>query len=232
MVDTPSLHITSFPLRFLACVDFLTGGFKDDRGRRREVEIVWLSEKMNTVLSPTSSPRLSKTYASLCPLFSKSTHIELPRKKGSQNSRLRCNCSIWPGGPASGDGASSNKNILDAFFLGKAVAEALNERIESTVGEFLSTVGRLQAEQQKQVQDFQAEVLQRAKTAKEKAAREAMEAQGLIAKSAIETKVADSATSITSNFATDPVTSVQSTGETETKPDNEEEPTMSSSNDE
>jgi len=39
--------------------------------------------------------------------------------------------------------------------LGKAVAEALNERIESTVGEILSTVGRLQAEQQKQVQDFQ-----------------------------------------------------------------------------
>ena len=39
--------------------------------------------------------------------------------------------------------------------MGKAAAEALNERIESAVGEFLSTVGRLQAEQQKQVQDFQ-----------------------------------------------------------------------------
>ena len=39
--------------------------------------------------------------------------------------------------------------------MGKAFAEALNERIESTVGEFLSTVGRLQAEQQKQVQEFQ-----------------------------------------------------------------------------
>lgn len=54
-----------------------------------------------------------------------------------------------------GDGDSSSRTVLDAFFLGKAVAEALNERIESTVGEFLSTVGRLQAEQQKQVQDFQ-----------------------------------------------------------------------------
>ncbi|GKA37395.1 hypothetical protein Tco_0723960 [Tanacetum coccineum] len=32
--------------------------------------------------------------------------------------------------------------------------EGLNERIRSTVGEFLSTVGRLQAEQQKQVQEF------------------------------------------------------------------------------
>ena len=55
----------------------------------------------------------------------------------------------------SGDSDSSNRSVLDAFFLGKAVAEALNERIESTVGEILSTVGRLQAEQQKQVQDFQ-----------------------------------------------------------------------------
>ncbi|KAK4781435.1 hypothetical protein SAY86_015537 [Trapa natans] len=48
---------------------------------------------------------------------------------------------------------------------------------------FLSTIGRLQAEQQKQVQDFQEEVFERAKRAKEKAARESMEAQELIPKS-------------------------------------------------
>lgn len=52
-------------------------------------------------------------------------------------------------------GDNESRNVLDAFFLGKALAEALNERIESTIGEFLSVVGRLQAEQQKQVQDFQ-----------------------------------------------------------------------------
>jgi hypothetical protein len=52
-------------------------------------------------------------------------------------------------------GNGDSKSVLDAFFLGKALAEALNERIESTVGEFLSAIGRLQAEQQKQVQDFQ-----------------------------------------------------------------------------
>ncbi|GJY14743.1 hypothetical protein Tco_0385165 [Tanacetum coccineum] len=78
---------------------------------------------------------------------------------------------------------NESKEVLDAFFLGKAFAEALNERIESTVGEFLSTVGRLQAEQQKQVQEFQDEVLERAKKAKEKAAREAMEAQGIVPQS-------------------------------------------------
>ncbi|KAJ8534589.1 hypothetical protein K7X08_016317 [Anisodus acutangulus] len=91
------------------------------------------------------------------------------------------NFSSGPGVPPPGENES--KNILDAFFLGKALAEAVTERIESTVGEFLSTVGRLQAEQQKQVQDFQEEVLERAKQAKEKAARETMETQGLISNS-------------------------------------------------
>ncbi|EYU46342.1 hypothetical protein MIMGU_mgv1a014561mg [Erythranthe guttata] len=76
----------------------------------------------------------------------------------------------------SADSENESRAILDAFFLGKAVAEALNERIESSVGEFLSTIGRLQAEQQKQVQEFQA------RRAKEQAAREAMEAKGLIPK--------------------------------------------------
>ena len=52
-------------------------------------------------------------------------------------------------------GENESKQVLDAFFLGKAFAEALNERVESAVGEFLSTVGRLQSEQQKQVQEFQ-----------------------------------------------------------------------------
>ncbi|KAG6785331.1 hypothetical protein POTOM_011061 [Populus tomentosa] len=79
-------------------------------------------------------------------------------------------------------GDSDSRSVLDAFFLGKAVAEALNERVESAVGEFLSTIGRLQAEQQKQIQDFQEDVLGRAKKAKEQAAREAMEGQGIIPK--------------------------------------------------
>lgn len=52
-------------------------------------------------------------------------------------------------------GESDSKTVLDAFFLGKALGEALTERIESTVGEFLSTIGRLQSEQQKQVLEFQ-----------------------------------------------------------------------------
>ncbi|KAF8014811.1 hypothetical protein BT93_H0565 [Corymbia citriodora subsp. variegata] len=106
----------------------------------------------------------------------------LARSLGLRRMTVRRNSSTGPGGPP--PGGNDSKTVLDAFFLGKALAEALNERIESTVGEFLSTIGRLQAEQQKQVQEFQEDVFERAKRAKEKAAREAMEAQGLIPTSA------------------------------------------------
>ncbi|WOL07466.1 hypothetical protein Cni_G16207 [Canna indica] len=77
---------------------------------------------------------------------------------------------------------NDRKTVLDAFFLGKALAETLNERIESNVGEALSVLGRWQAEQQKQIQDFQEEVIIRAKKAKEKAALEAMGEKGVLSK--------------------------------------------------
>ena len=52
-------------------------------------------------------------------------------------------------------GDNGSKAVLDAFFLGKAFAEALTERVESVVGEVFSVVGQWQAKQQKQVQEFQ-----------------------------------------------------------------------------
>ncbi|KAL2488080.1 uncharacterized protein Fot_41372 [Forsythia ovata] len=94
---------------------------------------------------------------------------------------LKCNSSTGHGD--SGSGENESRTVLDAFFLGKAMAEALGERLESSVGEFLSVIGTLQAEQQKKVQEFQEEVLERAKRAKEQAAREAMEAQDVIPES-------------------------------------------------
>ncbi|KAK6780391.1 hypothetical protein RDI58_022575 [Solanum bulbocastanum] len=117
-----------------------------------------------------------------------------------------CNFSSNPPPPP---GENESKNILDAFFLGKALAEAVTERIESTVGEFLSTVGRLQAEQQKQVQDFQEEVLERAKQAKEKAARETMETQGLISNSYAADTATAAAASASGNVAS-PQTNINS----------------------
>ncbi|KAB1200672.1 hypothetical protein CJ030_MR0G006657 [Morella rubra] len=96
-------------------------------------------------------------------------------------------------------GDTDSRSVLDAFFLGKALAEALSERIESSVGEFLSTVGRLQAEQQKQE-----DVLERAKRAKEKAALEAIEARGLVSKATAEntTPATDVVNSVTSPWVT------------------------------
>lgn len=80
---------------------------------------------------------------------------------------------------------------------------------------------------------IQEEVLDRAKKAKEKAAREATEAQpqGLVSESAAYTEVVvDSASSGTSYSSTDSVTSVQSTdtSETSTEPTIGEDPTLSS----
>ncbi|XP_047308675.1 uncharacterized protein At4g13200, chloroplastic [Impatiens glandulifera] len=106
----------------------------------------------------------------------KHRHLRQTDLRFNNKLSIRCNCS--PGTPTP-PGEDESKNILDAFFLGKALAEALNERIESSVGEFLSTIGRLQAEQQKQILDFQEDVLERAKQAKEKATRESMEARGI-----------------------------------------------------
>ncbi|KAL3647002.1 cytochrome P450 [Castilleja foliolosa] len=77
-------------------------------------------------------------------------------------------------------GENESKEVLHAFFVGKALGEALNERLESAVGEFLSIVGQFQAEQQKQLFEFQDEVLEKARRAKEEASREAAEARGLV----------------------------------------------------
>eukprot|EP00252_Welwitschia_mirabilis_P009020 TRINITY_DN2129_c0_g1_i1.p1 TRINITY_DN2129_c0_g1~~TRINITY_DN2129_c0_g1_i1.p1 ORF type:complete len:182 (+),score=34.93 TRINITY_DN2129_c0_g1_i1:180-725(+) len=74
--------------------------------------------------------------------------------------------------PPAGD--RDSKDVLDAFFVGKALAEALNEQIGTAIGEFLSEIGRLQAEQQKRTRDFQEEVLERAQMIRDKAAREAL----------------------------------------------------------
>ncbi|PON51971.1 hypothetical protein PanWU01x14_212140 [Parasponia andersonii] len=148
--------------------------------------------------------------------------IKFSNQKESQRRKGICYSSTRPGGPGSGDNES--RSVLDAFFLGKALAEALNERIESTVGEFLSTIGRLQSEQQKQVQEFQEDVLERAKRAKEKAAREALEAQGLISGSVTveATPVTNNTTSVTSPSASNdgsPVDQPLSSEPTPTGPD-------------
>ncbi|XP_043707669.1 uncharacterized protein At4g13200, chloroplastic-like [Telopea speciosissima] len=138
-----------------------------------------LTTKINPFCSPSSSS-FAYCVDSRSPFHSSDSEFRsISLRGGFPKLSLHCRSSSSPpGAPGSGD--NDSRTILDAFFLGKALAEAINERIESTVGELLSAVGRLQAEQQKQVQEFQDDVFERAKRAKEKAAREAREAQGLI----------------------------------------------------
>ncbi|XP_049407220.1 uncharacterized protein At4g13200, chloroplastic isoform X2 [Solanum stenotomum] len=136
---------------------------------------------ISSLYSPAPSPTPSPTHRLQRNCIIPPWNSSFPTTNRSGNvAPLTFTCNFSSNPPP---GENESKNILDAFFLGKALAEAVTERIESTVGEFLSTVGRLQAEQQKQVQDFQEEVLERAKQAKEKAARETMETQGLISNS-------------------------------------------------
>ncbi|XP_022154385.1 uncharacterized protein At4g13200, chloroplastic [Momordica charantia] len=122
-----------------------------------------------------SSPNLAVSRSPSTPSNLKLRGIPHFPPNSSPRSKARCCSSSGPGGFGSGDGDS--RTVLDAFFLGKALAEALTERIESTVGEVLSGIGRLQAERQKQIVDFQEEVIERAKRAKDKAARDSIEVQ-------------------------------------------------------
>ncbi|XP_020584897.1 uncharacterized protein At4g13200, chloroplastic [Phalaenopsis equestris] len=124
----------------------------------------------------------------------------LLRLGGDSNRRQRMfRCRSSGGNQTFPSGDNDSKAVLDAFFLGKAFAEALNERLVSAVGEVLGVFGQWQAEQQKQVQDFQEDVVVRAKIAKEKAALEALELQGVISKSLTKTPMGDAPVSPTPN---------------------------------
>ncbi|XP_043718913.1 uncharacterized protein At4g13200, chloroplastic-like [Telopea speciosissima] len=138
-----------------------------------------LSSQLKMKANICCSPSTSVAYC-VCPrrpfYSSDSEFKSISLRTGFPKLSLQCRSSSRSSG-APGPGDNDNRTLLDAFFLGKALAEVINQRIESTVGELLSAVGNLQAVQQKQVQEFQEEVLERAKQAKEKAAGEAMEAQ-------------------------------------------------------
>ncbi|XP_041002992.1 uncharacterized protein At4g13200, chloroplastic-like [Juglans microcarpa x Juglans regia] len=193
------------------------------------------SASQPTFSSSSSIPQTTHHYYASNSLFPralsssnlKTRGLRFSVAKESHRIRICCNSSTRPGGSGSGD--SDSRSVLDAFFLGKALAEALNERIESTVGEILGAISRLQAEQQKQVQDFQDEVLERAKRAKEKAAREAMEAQGLITSKSTTIDIAPATDSIS------PVTSPPGlntpTAESDPGASDEVEPALGVSND-
>ncbi|PZO36518.1 MAG: hypothetical protein DCF19_21075 [Pseudanabaena frigida] len=59
-----------------------------------------------------------------------------------------------------------SKSPLDAFFIGRATAEAVIDRIEDTVSDVLSALGKFDAEQREQVRIFVETVLEKAEQQK------------------------------------------------------------------
>ncbi|KAG0616377.1 hypothetical protein M758_5G110100 [Ceratodon purpureus] len=94
-------------------------------------------------------------------------------------------------------GDPESKQLLDAFFLGKALAETVSERIGSLVGELLSEVGQRQAEQQRQIREFQNEVQERAKTSAMKAAQKALATENTVSRTAATTQTSTQTSTVT-----------------------------------
>jgi hypothetical protein len=59
--------------------------------------------------------------------------------------------------------------LVQAFFVGRAVAEVLNERLEVALTDALSDLGKFDAEAREQLRQFTDEVLERANRAAESA---------------------------------------------------------------
>ncbi|MDB9445191.1 DUF6825 family protein [Anabaena sp. CS-542/02] len=62
-----------------------------------------------------------------------------------------------------------NNPLVQAFFVGRAVAEVINERLEVAITDALSDLGKFDAEAREQMRQFTEEVLERANRAAEAA---------------------------------------------------------------
>ena len=60
---------------------------------------------------------------------------------------------------------TESREVLDAFFVGKALAETLLERAGEAVSEALSAVGRAEAERDEAIRQFQDDVVNKAREA-------------------------------------------------------------------
>jgi siroheme synthase (precorrin-2 oxidase/ferrochelatase) len=61
--------------------------------------------------------------------------------------------------------------LVHAFFVGRAIAEAINEQVESAVTSALSELGKFDAEQRERIRNFSADVAARAAFEEERVAQ-------------------------------------------------------------
>lgn len=55
-----------------------------------------------------------------------------------------------------------SNSLIHAFFVGRAVAEIINEQLENALTDALSELGKFDAEQRERLRQFSAEVMERA----------------------------------------------------------------------
>lgn len=55
-----------------------------------------------------------------------------------------------------------NNPVLQAFFIGRALAESISEEVEKNITNFLSEVGKFDAEQRENLRQFASRVVERA----------------------------------------------------------------------
>mmetsp|Transcript_177 Transcript_177/g.454 ORF Transcript_177/g.454 Transcript_177/m.454 type:complete len:193 (-) Transcript_177:328-906(-) len=68
-----------------------------------------------------------------------------------------------------------NRAVLDAFFVGRALAEVVNEKLGTAVGELLSEVAKRDSERRREMRDFQEEVRKRARDQQQRAVSSTVE---------------------------------------------------------
>ncbi|DBA73971.1 TPA: hypothetical protein ACH3X1_010800 [Trebouxia sp. C0004] len=59
----------------------------------------------------------------------------------------------------------SDRSVLEAFFLGRAFAETVNDRLGAALGDLLSEIAKADAERRQAWKEFESEVQDRAKAA-------------------------------------------------------------------
>ncbi|MBE9228495.1 hypothetical protein IQ264_24045 [Phormidium sp. LEGE 05292] len=57
--------------------------------------------------------------------------------------------------------------LIQAFFVGRAVAETLNQQVESALTNFMSELGKFDAEQRENLRQFTEQVIERARREEE-----------------------------------------------------------------
>lgn len=55
-----------------------------------------------------------------------------------------------------------SNSVIHAFFVGRALAQALNEQVEDTLTNALSELGKFDAEQRERLREFTEQVMERA----------------------------------------------------------------------